>query len=162
MGRQGQQQNGRGSYESRRLSTVLAVAAGLLSVAPTDSFLSAPLGTSSGAATTTAPGLRRSTGESRLTMQTAASGRGGSTGNGAAAAGGGRGVKRLSATGVATEDNQGAVGSLLETQQEQQKEVSNNDMKPFVAVPRRDPRVWFDAIRDGALPRPEALVELSK
>eukprot|EP00752_Nemacystus_decipiens_P011214 g9965.t1 len=102
-----------------------------------------------------AAALRPSTGEARLTHQTATSRRGArGNGDGGAAAG------RLSATGVATEDNQqGAVGSLLETQQ---KPVSNNDMKPFVAVPRRDPRVWFDAIKDGALPRPEALVELSK
>ncbi|CAM9749930.1 unnamed protein product [Pylaiella littoralis] len=141
---------------------MLAVAAGLLSVAPTNSFLSAPLSSAvSGAAgsgsAAAAAASRTSTGESRLTMQaSAASRRDGSRGNGAA---GGAGVQRLCATGVATEDNQGAVGSLLETQR---KGVSNNDMQPFVAVPRRDPRVWFDAIRDGALPRPDTLVDLSK
>lgn len=40
--------------------------------------------------------------------------------------------------------------------------VANNDMKPFVVVPRRDPRVWFDSIRAVAGSRPDALVELSK
>lgn len=141
---------------------MLAVVAGLLSVAPTDSFVSAPLSAAGvsgagGPAAAAAAALRRSTGEARLTLHTAAAGRQGARGGGGD--GGAAGVQQLSATGVATEDNQGAVGSLLETQK---KDVSNNDMKPFVAIPRRDPRVWFDAIRDGAVPRPEALVELSK
>ena len=133
---------------------MLAVAAGLLSLGPTDSFLSAPLSSVGSGAAGSVAASRRRTGETRLAKHTTAAQRG-CRGNGDSGAAG----QRLSATGVATEDNQGAVGSLLDTQQ---KQVSNNDMKPFVAVPRRDPRVWFDAIKDGALPRPEALVELSK
>lgn len=135
---------------------MLAVAAGLLSLGPTDSFLSAPLSSvGSGGAGGSAAALRRSTGEARSTQQTAPSGRRGTRGNGD----GGAAVRRLSATGVATEDNQGAVGSLLETQA---KQILNNDIKPFIAQPRRDPRLWFDAIKAGAQPRPEVLVELSK
>lgn len=42
------------------------------------------------------------------------------------------------------------------------KEVANNDMNPFVVIPRRDPREWFDSVRAGAGPRPEALSDLSK
>lgn len=119
---------------------MLAVAAGLLSLAPTaDSFLSAPMRGAGGPGA--AEGLRRSKGEARLAQA------------------GRQGGRALSATGVATEDNQGAEGSLLETQQ---KGVSNNEMRPFVRVPRRDPRVWFDAIREGAVPRPDSLIELSK
>ncbi|CAM9905294.1 unnamed protein product [Ectocarpus sp. 4 AP-2014] len=136
------QRSRNGGSESRRVSMVLAVAAGLLSLAPTaDSFLSAPMRGAGGSGA--AEGLcRRSTGEAR------------------SAQAGRQGGGVLSATGVATEDNQGAVaGSLLETQQ---KGVSNNEMNPFVRVPRRDPRVWFDAIREGAVPRPDSLVELSK
>ena len=160
MIRQEQQQSGRGGFESRRMSIVLAVSAVLLSLGPTDSFLSAPLSSvgGSGAAGSTASSaaaLRRSGGEGRSTTQRTAAARRGARRKGD----GGAAVRRLSATGVVTEDNQGAVGSLLESQE---KQVSNNDMKPFVAMPRRDPRVWFDAIKDGAPPRPEALVELSK
>lgn len=127
---------------------VLVAAAGLLSLRPSDAFLvSRPGGGAAAAA-----GLRRGAAEAPSTQRTAAVRRARASGENGAA------VPGLSATGMATEDGQGAVESLLETQ----KEVSNNDMKPFVVVPKRDPRVWFDAIKDGAVPRPEALVELSK
>lgn len=131
---------------------MLAVVAGLLSPQATDSFLSARVVGGGGASASA--GLHRSTKEAQWTQQSAAAGRRGSRGEGSDDAA----LQRLSATGVATEDNPGAAGSLLEAQ----KEVSNNDMRPLVVKPRRDPRIWFDAIRDGAAPRPEALVELSK
>lgn len=146
------QHSGRGGCDSRSLSIALAVVAGLLSPQATDSFLYAPAVGGGGASASA--GLHRSAGEARWTQQAAVTGRRGSRREGSD----GAALQRLSATGVATEDNPGAAGSLLETQ----KEVSNNDMRPIVVKPRRDPRVWFDAIRDAAAPRPESLAELSK
>ncbi len=128
---------------------VLVAAAGLLSLRTTDAFLVSGPGAGAGAASA---GLRRGAGEAPSTQRAAAVRRARASGENGAA------VRGLSATGTATEDGQGAVGSSVETQ----KEVANNDMRPFVVVPKRDPRVWFDAIKDGAVPRPEALVELSK
>ena len=55
-----------------------------------------------------------------------------------------------------------AEGQEVESVVQATKEVANNDMNPFVVIPRRDPREWFDAVRVGAGPRPEALSELSR
>lgn len=66
------------------------------------------------------------------------------------------GIARLS--GVAEEQ---AVEAVVHSTKDSVS-VANNDMKPFVVVPRRDPRVWFDSIKGVAGPRPDALAELSK
>lgn len=42
------------------------------------------------------------------------------------------------------------------------EEETNKDVKPLILTPRRDPKVWFDSIAAGAVPRPKALVDLSK
>lgn len=40
--------------------------------------------------------------------------------------------------------------------------VVNNNMRPFVTVPRREPKEWFDAVKAQAGTRPATLTELSK
>lgn len=40
--------------------------------------------------------------------------------------------------------------------------ILNNDMNPFVTKPRRDPREWFDGLREQARPRPAGIAELSR
>lgn len=141
MDRQGHRQ-GRG-VDSRNLATILVVAVGLLSLGPTDSFLSAPLSMNGGV------GLRRRAVDASRSSQHAWSGVSREAG-----ACRGRGSKaQLCAV---------AEGQEVESVVQSTKEVANNDMNPFVVIPRRDPREWFDAVRAGAGPRPEALSELSK
>lgn len=135
------QRLGRG-VDSRQLATILVVAVGLLSLGPTDSFLSAPLSMSGGV------GLRR------RAVDATRSPHAWSGVPREAGACCGRGSKsRL--CGVAEEQE-------VESVVQPTKEVANNDMNPFVVIPRRDPREWFDSVRAGAAPRPEALSELSK
>lgn len=40
--------------------------------------------------------------------------------------------------------------------------ILNNDMNPFVTIPRRDAREWFDGLREQARPRPAGIAELSR
>lgn len=143
MGRSGHR-HGVGSECPRHFPTVLAVAAILLlSLGPTDSF--APFSVSHAGTARRRGGGRAQRGSAREWIGAVA---GRSRGVG--------GIARLS--GVAEE---AAVEAVVHSTKDTVS-VANNDMKPFVVVPRRDPRVWFDSIRAAAGPRPEALVELSK
>lgn len=150
MGRRGHR---RGLESAAQRGTgALAVAAGLLSLlGPTDSFISAPLPSSR------APGLGYS--ETRAVSRVAAGPAGPVKGE--SCRNGRRSVhcNRAMRLSAVAEERTVAESS---TQKDGKQEVSNNNMKPFVVVPRRDPREWFDSIKAGAAPRPESLVDLSK
>lgn len=77
------------------------------------------------------------------------------TGAGAANGLGKRGALKM--VGAAMEQ---ALDSEVDTKSSQA--ILNNNMKPVVKVPRRDPRKWFDGLRAQAGPRPASLLELSK
>lgn len=60
--------------------------------------------------------------------------------------------------GMSFVDEGKVVGSVTQWDEED----TNKDVKPLILTPRRDPKVWFDSIAAGAVPRPKALVDLSK
>lgn len=132
----------RDGWEAQQRAIMLAVATGLLSAGPTAAFAPLSLGW-------TRTGLRRrSSGEvvpqviKNVKMISY---------RGARMC---KGLQMLS--GVAKEE------AIDTSWTGTTPEVVKNNMTPFVAVPRREPKEWFEAVKTQAGPRPDTIAELSK